>query len=169
MLHLLSLSRLGFAVLFLMTSDSLLRAGLVVLAGFTDVLDGWIARHARLTTRLGALIDPVADRGFAVTALFALLLDGLLTPLQVILLLLRDAATAVGFLVSRLVPSLRPVELKARMLGKAVTTLQALTLLAALLVPVAVPALVAVVGVTALASVVDYARAVLRARGRLAP
>ncbi|MDC0712313.1 CDP-alcohol phosphatidyltransferase family protein [Stigmatella sp. ncwal1] len=169
LLHLLSLSRLGFAALFVMTSDTGLRAGLVALAGFTDVLDGWIARHARLTTRLGALIDPVADRGFAVTALLTLLLDGLLTPLQVILLLLRDAATALGFIVARFVPSLRPVEFKARMLGKAVTTLQALTLLAALLFPAAVPALVAVVGVTALASVVDYARAVLKARGQLSP
>ncbi|SEU02289.1 CDP-alcohol phosphatidyltransferase family protein [Stigmatella erecta] len=167
LLHLLSLSRLGFAVLFLMHSDTWVRVGLIALSGFTDVLDGWIARHARLTSRLGALIDPVADRGFAVTAILTLLMDGLLTPLQVTLLLLRDAATALGFVIARLVPALRPVEFKARMLGKAVTTLQAMTLLAALLVPAAVPALVAVVGVTALASVVDYARAVLRARGQL--
>jgi cardiolipin synthase (CMP-forming) len=169
LLHLLSLSRLGFAALFLMSSDTWMRAGLIVLSGFTDVLDGWIARHARLTSRLGALIDPVADRGFAITAILTLLLEGLLTPAQVILLLLRDAATALGFIVARLVPTLRPVELKARMLGKAVTTLQAMTLLASLLVPAAVPALVAVVGVTALASVVDYSRAVLRARGQLPP
>lgn len=167
LLHLLSLSRLGFAVLFVMNSDTWVRAGLIALSGFTDVLDGWIARHARLTSRLGALIDPVADRGFAVTAILTLMVHGLLTPLQVTLLLLRDAATALGFIVARLVPTLRPVELRARMLGKAVTTLQAMTLIAALLVPSAVPALVAVVGVTALASVVDYSRAVLRARGQL--
>jgi cardiolipin synthase (CMP-forming) len=167
LLHLLSLSRLGLAVLFVMNSDTWVRAGLIVLSGFTDVLDGWIARHARLTSRLGALIDPVADRGFAVAAILTLLLDGLLTPVQVTLLLLRDAATAFGFVVARVVPALRHVEMKARMLGKAVTTLQAMTLIAALLVPAAVPAFVAVVGVTALASVVDYARAVLRARGRL--
>ncbi len=166
LLHTLSLSRLVFAGFFLMTSDAMVRAGLIVAAGLTDVLDGWIARHARLTSRLGAVIDPVGDRGFAVTAMIVLMVDGLLTPVQVGLLLVRDVGTAVGFLVARISPSLRPVELKARMLGKAVTSLQTLTLLAALLLPQAVPALVATVTVLAVAAVVDYAQAGLRARVR---
>ncbi|MFL5344992.1 MAG: CDP-alcohol phosphatidyltransferase family protein [Hyalangium sp.] len=166
LLNSLSLSRLVLAALFLITSNTLLRAGLIVLAGVTDVLDGWIARHARLTTRLGALIDPIGDRGFAMTALLALLLDGLLTPVQVCLLVLRDVGTAVGFLVARISPSMRPVELKARMLGKATTALQTLTLLAALLLPVIVRPLVATVAVLSVAAVVDYSRAVLRARVR---
>ncbi len=166
LLHTLSLSRLGFAALFLMTSDTMLRAGLIVASGLTDVLDGWIARHARLTTRLGALIDPVGDRGFAVAALLALLLDGLLTPVQVCLLLVRDVATALGFLLARLFPAFRSVEFKARALGKAVTSLQTVTLLAALLWPAAVPPLVATVAVLATVAVGDYARAVWRARAR---
>lgn len=164
LLHSLSLSRLGLAALFLMNSDVWLRAGLIALAGLTDVLDGWIARHARLATRLGALIDPLADRGFAVTAILALLLDGLLTPLQVCLLLLRDVATALGFLVARAVPALRSVEFKARTLGKATTSVQTVTLLSALLLPVLVLPLVALAGALALAAVVDYSRTVLRAR-----
>ncbi|WP_224247586.1 CDP-alcohol phosphatidyltransferase family protein [Hyalangium gracile] len=164
LLHSLSLSRLVLAAFFLMTTDTLLRAGLIVLAGLTDVLDGWIARHAHLTSRLGALIDPVGDRGFAVTAILALLLDGLLTPVQVCLLLVRDVMTAVGFLVARFVATLRPVELKARLLGKATTGVQTVTLLAALLAPALVRPLVAVVAVLATAAVVDYSRAVLRAR-----
>lgn len=166
LLHTLSLSRLALAAIFLLTSDLWLRAGLIVLSGLTDVLDGWIARHARLTTRLGALIDPVADRGFAVTAIAALLLDGLLTPLQVCLLLLRDVTTAVGFVVTRVVPTFRPVEVKARMLGKATTAVQTLTLLAALVLPVFVKPLVAVAGVLAVAAVVDYTNAMWRARVR---
>lgn len=166
LLHTLSLSRLGLAAVFLLTVDPWLRAGLIVLSGLTDVLDGWIARHARLTTRLGALIDPVADRGFAVTAILALLLDGLLTPVQVCLLLLRDVTTAVGFVVTRVVPTFRPVEVKARMLGKATTAVQTLTLLAALVLPVFVKPLVAVAGVLAVAAVVDYTNAMWRARAR---
>jgi cardiolipin synthase len=164
LLHTLSLSRLPLAVAFLVSSDTMVRAGLIVLSGLTDVLDGWIARHARLTTRLGALIDPVADRGFAVTAIAALLLDGLLTPLQVAVLLLRDVATALGFVVARLVPALRRVEFKARMLGKATTGVQTVTLLAALLMPALVPPLAAMAGVLAIAAVVDYTRTVLRSR-----
>lgn len=166
LLHTLSLSRLVLAALFVLTADRTLRAGLIVLSGLTDVLDGWIARHAHLTTRLGALIDPVADRGFAVTAILALLLNGLLTPLQVCLLLLRDVATGVAFLVSRLVPALHGVEFKARMLGKATTTVQMVTLVAALLWPALVKPLVALAAVLAAAAVADYARSVFRTRAQ---
>jgi len=166
LLHTLSLSRLVFAAFFVVTPDAMVRAGLIVASGLTDVLDGWIARHARLTSRLGAVIDPVGDRGFAVTAILVLLMDGLLTPVQVGLLLVRDVGTAVGFIVARLFPSLRTVELKARMLGKAVTSLQTLALLAALLLPAAVPALVATVCVLSVAAMADYTQAVLRARSR---
>lgn len=166
LLHTLSLSRLGFAAVFLLTSDLWLRAGLIVLAGLTDVLDGWIARHARLATRLGAVIDPVGDRGFALTAILALLLDGLLTPLHVCLLLLRDVATAVGFVITRVVPTFRPVEVKARLLGKATTAVQTLTLLAALVLPVFVKPLVAIAGALAVAAVMDYTNAMWRARAR---
>ncbi|MCP3103987.1 CDP-alcohol phosphatidyltransferase family protein [Myxococcus sp. K15C18031901] len=168
LLNALSLSRLPMAVAFILVSDPKVRAALVLLAAFSDFLDGWLARHKGLATRLGALIDPVADRGFMVTAILVCYLDGLIGPLEVLLLLVRDIGTAIGFLVTRLVPRLRPVELKARMLGKVVTTLQLVALLCVLLLPVAVRPLVALIGVLSLASVVDYSRAVLKARATTA-
>ena len=33
-----------------------------VVAGLTDALDGYVARHANQSTRLGAMLDPVADK-----------------------------------------------------------------------------------------------------------
>ncbi len=33
-----------------------------VVAGATDALDGWVARHTRQVTRLGQMMDPVADK-----------------------------------------------------------------------------------------------------------
>ena len=39
------------------------------LTGVTDFLDGYVARKYRLTTRLGAFLDPVADKLVIVTAL----------------------------------------------------------------------------------------------------
>jgi CDP-diacylglycerol--glycerol-3-phosphate 3-phosphatidyltransferase/cardiolipin synthase len=167
LLNTLSLSRLPLAVVFIAVPDSVVRAGLVMLAAFTDFLDGWIARHKGLATRLGALIDPVADRGFMVTAIVVCYLDGLIPLPEVLLLVVRDIGTAIGFIVARLVPGLRLVELKARMLGKIVTSLQLLALLCVLLFPLAVSPLVALIGVLSLASVVDYSRAVVR-RARLA-
>ncbi|MCP3169384.1 CDP-alcohol phosphatidyltransferase family protein [Myxococcus qinghaiensis] len=164
LLNILSLSRLPMAVAFIVESDVRVRAALVMLAAFTDFLDGWIARHKGLATRLGALIDPVADRAFMVTAIFVCYLDGLIALPEVLLLLVRDIGTAVGFIVTRLVPKLRRAELKARMLGKVVTTLQLVTLLCVLLFPPAVRPLVALIAVLSLASVVDYTLAVLRSR-----
>jgi CDP-diacylglycerol--glycerol-3-phosphate 3-phosphatidyltransferase/cardiolipin synthase len=167
LLNTLSLSRLLMAVAFIAIPDTVVRAALVLLAAFSDFLDGWIARHRGLATRLGALIDPVADRGFMVTAIVVCYLDGLIALPEVLLLVVRDIGTAIGFIIARLVPGLRPVELKARLLGKVVTTLQLVALLCVLLFPPAVSPLVALIGVLSLASVVDYSRAVLRARVRI--
>jgi cardiolipin synthase (CMP-forming) len=33
-----------------------------VVAGLTDALDGYVARHANQSTKLGAMLDPVADK-----------------------------------------------------------------------------------------------------------
>ncbi|ABF88187.1 CDP-alcohol phosphatidyltransferase family protein [Myxococcus xanthus DK 1622] len=166
LLNTLSLTRLPLAVAFILVPDAWVRAGLVVLAAFTDFLDGWIARHKGLATRLGALIDPVADRAFMVTAILVCYLDGLISGVAVLLLVLRDVGTTVGFFVARLAPRLRSVELKARMMGKAVTSLQLVTLLCVLLFPPAVVPLVALIGVLSFASMVDYSHAVLKARQR---
>ncbi|MCE9671852.1 CDP-alcohol phosphatidyltransferase family protein [Myxococcus stipitatus] len=164
LLNALSLSRLPMAAAFIAVPDTKVRAALVLLAALSDFLDGWLARHKGLATRLGALIDPVADRAFMVTAILVCYLDDLIGLPEVLVLLVRDIGTAIGFLVTLLVPRLRLVELKARMLGKLVTTLQLVTLLCVLLYPPVVRPLVALIGVLSLASVVDYCRAVLQAR-----
>lgn len=166
LLNTLSLSRVVLAAVFLSTADVVLRVGLVVGAALTDFFDGWIARRKQLATRLGALIDPVADRVFVVSAFTTYLLEGLLTVEQYGVLLVRDAATVLGFVVARLVPALRHVEFKARLPGKIVTTLQLVMLLAVLVVPVAVPWLVVAVGAVALWAVVDYTLVVWRRRQR---
>jgi CDP-diacylglycerol--glycerol-3-phosphate 3-phosphatidyltransferase/cardiolipin synthase len=170
LLNALSLTRLPLAVIFAMVDDTWVRVALVVAAAGTDFLDGWIARRRHLESRWGALIDPLADRGFVAAALIIFLLEGKVTPWEFGLFIIRDVGTAIGFLVSRVVPSLRKVHLKARMLGKVVTTLQLAALLSVLLVPVLVRPLVIAAAVLALASVVDYTLAVWRARERpLAP
>jgi phosphatidylglycerophosphate synthase len=166
LLNTLSLTRLPMAAAFVLVEDVRVRVALVVGAALTDFLDGWIARHKHLATRWGALIDPIGDRGFMVVALVTLLVEGRLEPWAFGLLLLRDVATALGFLVAQLVPQFRPVEFKARLLGKVVTTLQLAALLALLVAPELVASLVLATGLTALLSVVDYMQAVWKARVR---
>ena len=159
-----SLSRIGMAVAYVLVPEAGVRLALVVAAGVSDVLDGWLARRSGLVTRLGALVDPVADRAFVFTALVTALLEGALAPLQLLLLVLRDVCTGLAFPLARALPAFRGVEFKARPLGKAVTFAQVAALLVLLAWPAALWAAVVLVGVLAVASVADYAVVVWRAR-----
>ena len=168
LLNTLSLSRLPLVALFIAWESPLVRVLLVMAAALTDFLDGWIARHKHLESYWGALIDPLADRAFVMVALLTFVLEKQLTPVEFGVLVMRDVATGVAFVVARLVPRLRPVRFQARMLGKVVTTLQLVALLVVLLAPALVRPLVVLVGLTSLASVVDYAAMVWRSAARLA-
>ena len=162
----ISLSRVVLAAGFVATPEAGARVALISVASATDFLDGWIARRRGSVSRWGALIDPLADRAFVLAAIATYVWRGELGAGQAGTLIARDVATAVGFLVARLVPGLRDVAFQARQLGKIVTALQLATLLAVLLAPSAVAALVLVVGVTSVAAIADYTLALWRARTR---
>ena len=162
--NLVSGVRLVLAPLFVATPRLDLRIGLVAAAAATDVLDGWLARRQRVASRAGAFIDPMADRVFVLTAIATLVAEGSLTLLQAALLLSRDIMTTIGFVVARTVRWLRPVELKARVPGKLVTTLQIVALLAVLLMPARVTPLVVAVAALSAVAVADYTLALWRAR-----
>ena len=162
--NLLSCSRLVLAAGFVAAGAAEARVGLIGVAAATDFLDGWVARRVRATSRWGALLDPIADRVFVLTVVGTFLFTGLLSTSAYFILLMRDLATAVGFVVARIVPWLRPVEFKARMLGKIVTVLQLLTLAAVLALPDAVPTLLAALAVTSVLSIADYTLALWRCR-----
>jgi CDP-diacylglycerol--glycerol-3-phosphate 3-phosphatidyltransferase len=174
LLNTLSLTRLPLAALFLVSEGALTRVGLILGAAFTDFLDGYIARHHNLVSRLGALIDPVADRAFVVTAFVTYVLEGALSPWQFFIVLVRDVSTLIGYFIARAVPSLRGVEFKARLPGKLVTALQLAVLVAVPLLPVvagaAAPdllqALVLTIGALSLWAVVDYTVFLVGARAR---
>jgi phosphatidylglycerophosphate synthase len=152
----ISMSRLLLAVAFVVASDTRTRIGLIGAASFTDFFDGWLARRQRTTSTWGALIDPFADRAFVFTAVCVYLVSGAITTLQYFVLIFRDLLTAIGFVVARSVPMLRPIPFKARPLGKTVTVLQLITLVAVLALPSVVSRLVWLVGVASAIAVADY-------------
>lgn len=164
--NVISLSRLGLAVAFAILSDPLQRIVLVAVAALTDFLDGFIARVANQRSVSGALIDPIADRIFVLVAVSAFLFDGLLTTGEYFIFLSRDLATAVGFIVARIIPWLRPVRFRARLLGKGVTVLQLATLMAVLIYPKATTGLIVAIGLLSAMSILDYTLALWRARAR---
>src|SRR5262245_20077020 len=62
-------------ILFLISSDRvhvLIAAVIFIAASLTDWLDGWVARSWNQVTRLGTLLDPVADKLLVAAALVAL-------------------------------------------------------------------------------------------------
>lgn len=86
-----SLSFLRIPLAFLFMSDSvLLRCLAILLAMFTDSIDGYIARRNRSVSRFGAFLDPVADKFFVYFALVILFMEGKLQILQMIVMLSRD-------------------------------------------------------------------------------
>jgi cardiolipin synthase len=62
----------------------------LIVSSFTDWLDGFLARKLNQFSRLGELLDPLADRLYVVAALAALYIRDLLPIWVVVLLILRD-------------------------------------------------------------------------------
>ena len=67
-----------------------LALALLAVAGFTDALDGLLARRFGWSTQLGAYIDPLADKILLVTVYIALGMAGLIPPWLVIVVVGRD-------------------------------------------------------------------------------
>lgn len=162
--NILSSSRFVLAALFVCWGATRPRLVLIGVAAVSDFLDGWLARRVDATSRWGALLDPIADRVFVLAAVGAFVFSGRLGTGAYFVLIMRDLATAVGFLVARVVPWLRPVVFKARLSGKAVTVLQLVALAAVLVAPGTLDELLPVVAIVSIISIVDYTLALWRAR-----
>ncbi|MFT4084246.1 MAG: CDP-alcohol phosphatidyltransferase family protein [Nocardioides sp.] len=120
--NLLTLFRLGliavFGWLMLGPQADLWAAGVLVLAGITDFLDGELARRLGQFSRLGSLLDPAADRLFVLVVVAVTAVRGIVPWWLVVALVLRD------LVLLALVPLLRTrghSSLPVHFLGKAAT------------------------------------------------
>jgi len=68
-------------------------------AGFSDALDGYLAKRYHWTSRLGALLDPLADKLMLVSAFVTLAWLGLIPVWLVGLIILRDVVIVAGAIV----------------------------------------------------------------------
>ncbi|NLX32348.1 MAG: CDP-diacylglycerol--glycerol-3-phosphate 3-phosphatidyltransferase [Deltaproteobacteria bacterium] len=94
----ITLLRIGILpVLFLVLLEpgeamSLAIAILFILAALTDLLDGYVARRYNIVTRMGKLLDPIADKIIMSAALVLLIPVGRAQAWVVALMIMRDFA-----------------------------------------------------------------------------
>ena len=101
------------------------------LASLTDLLDGYIARHRGRQTRLGAFLDPVADK-LLLTSAFVTLTHLKIIPFWITAVVVsRDLILSLGVLVIHVAGSV--VHPAPTWLGKMSTVFQMATVLAAVL------------------------------------
>ena len=70
-------------------------------AGFTDGLDGFLARHFNWRTRLGGFLDPLADKALMFGVFLALTISGLVPLWLAALVIGRDVVIMLGGLAYR--------------------------------------------------------------------
>lgn len=162
--NLVSTSRVALAIGFVASDAVPVRLTLLGVASLTDFLDGWIARRTRAVSRLGALVDPIADRLFVLGVVISYLIGGEFRAWQAFVILFRDVMSVIGWFVARNVAWLRPITFQARLVGKLVTVFQLLTFVAVLLMPRAVTPLLVIVGALGLIATIDYTLMLWRKR-----
>ncbi|WP_248929396.1 CDP-alcohol phosphatidyltransferase family protein [Paenibacillus hamazuiensis] len=83
--------------LLVFSSGHIKTAFLVLLiAGLTDVLDGYIARTRKLVTQLGSMLDPLADKSMMITVILSLVFSGMIPWEAAMAMFVRDAGMIAG-------------------------------------------------------------------------
>ncbi|HEY8901608.1 MAG TPA: CDP-diacylglycerol--glycerol-3-phosphate 3-phosphatidyltransferase [Chthoniobacterales bacterium] len=96
-----------------------------VIASVTDAFDGMIARRLHQESKLGALLDPIADKGLLLTAIITLSVSPWHYALPLwfpVLVIARDAVIVLGCVAMRMVQD--HLEVRPSFAGKAATALQ---------------------------------------------
>ncbi len=83
-------------VLLLLYGDYGAALLLFALAGVSDGIDGFLAKHYSWESRLGSILDPIADKLLLVCSFVVLSYTGLLPVWLVIVVLLRDFIIMLG-------------------------------------------------------------------------
>ena len=134
---------------------------LFALAGFSDGLDGYLAVRFNWQSRLGALLDPVADKLLVAGMFITLTMTGDLPVWLTVMVIARDAIILGGAIAYHYL--IEPVEGEPSRVSKLNTTLQLLLLLSVLSVagfgwpePITITVLGAATMVTVFLSGADY-------------
>ncbi len=93
-----------------------------IIAGVSDAVDGFLAKRFNMSSELGALLDPVADKALLVSIYMALGIWGAIPRWIVILVVSRDIMIVGAVIVSWLFG--KPIPMKPLMVSKLNTVAQ---------------------------------------------
>ncbi len=119
---LLRLLLVPVTIWLVLTGQHLWAFWVFVIAGVSDGIDGFLARHLNQKTRLGAILDPLADKALLVSIFVTLGMKDHLPVWLVVLVVSRDIAIVGGYLVGHILG--KPAEIKPLWISKANTTAQ---------------------------------------------
>lgn len=112
----LTFSRILIIIPFILVAsrNPLLGAALFAVAALTDLLDGYIARRSKQVTKMGILLDPIADKLLVISALIVLVDMGPVTAWLAIVIIARE------FIITalRVVALSKDIVIQAEMGGK---------------------------------------------------
>jgi cardiolipin synthase len=110
-------------IIWAIASDQMALAFVVfVVAGVSDAVDGFLAKRFGMTSELGALLDPLADKALLVSIFIALGIWAAIPRWIVILVVSRDIMIVGAVIVSWLFD--KPVAMKPSMVSKLNTVAQ---------------------------------------------
>ena len=121
--NILSLSRSGFALLFLI-ENVYVRLAALICAMFSDFFDGYLARKQCHTTHFGAVLDPVMDKFFVFFVAGIFYMEDRLFGWEFGALISRDISLVIFALYLAIVRKWKGYECKALNWGKITTTAQ---------------------------------------------
>lgn len=160
--NVLSALRLPLAIAFPFAARSKGPAlAVLALAGLTDVLDGWLARTNGQVTSTGAVLDPIADKAFALSVATTLIARRQIPTWGIPALLAREILEApllVWGLLARPHEQREVTEVRANVSGKIATVAQFAAVMAAIEAPILLPAALGAAAVAGVAAGILYWR-----------
>lgn len=123
--NLITVARLFLVPLVIvMIADARWEAAFIifVVAGISDAVDGFLARHCGMASELGSYLDPIADKALIVSIYITLAVVGAVPLWLVILVVARDIMIVAAVLLSWLLD--RPVVIAPFLVSKLNTAAQ---------------------------------------------
>ncbi|NRA89767.1 MAG: CDP-alcohol phosphatidyltransferase family protein [Simkaniaceae bacterium] len=128
----ISFLRAPLALLFIIENTTL-RTVIIILAMLSDCVDGYLARRYQITSRFGAILDPLMDKFFVYVTLAVLLFEKQILPWQAATMLSRDFFLMLFLSYLGITGTWRSLEVKAIRWGKVTTAAQFCILIALVL------------------------------------